>query len=215
MPAIRRVISVFAAATACSALAAGAASTAASASASPHVRLALAPGVISVVAGGAGGPGPATTVALSNINVGSGNCGVTYAAGSLYIGDGSSVRAISPGDDRLTTPAGTGAPGPLGNMGPATRAELLGVCGMALDHSGNLVIADANHNQVRVVAAHTGTFYGQAMTAGRIYRIAGLRGGSGGDGGPATNARLRAPFGVAVDRAGNVVIADRDSNRVR
>jgi sugar lactone lactonase YvrE len=216
MLAFRRVIGVFMAATACSALAMGAASATASASARPHVRPALAPGVISVVAGGVGGPGLATTVALSNINVLSGNCGVTYAAGSLYIGDGNSVRAVSPGSDRLTTPAGTGAPAPLGNGGPAARAGLLGACGVALDGAGNLVIADAGHNQVRVVAGQSGTFYGQAMKAGRIYRIAGL-GGSGysGDGGPATQAKLSGPFSVTLDSAGNVVIADSGNNRIR
>ena len=120
MPAIRRVISMFTTATACLALVAGAASTAASASARPHVPAALAPGVISVVAGGAGGPGRATTVALANSNVGGQSCGLAYGAGSLYIGDGNSVRAVSAASDRLTTPAGTGAPGPLGNTGPAT-----------------------------------------------------------------------------------------------
>ena len=180
------------------------------------MRPALAPGVISVLAGGPGGPAQATTVALTNVNVSSGPCGVTYAAGNLYFGDASSVRAVNPGTDRLTTPAGTGASTRLGNMGLATRAALLGACGVALDHSGNLVIADSGHSQVRVVAATTGTFYGQAMKAGSIYRIAGSGGGGyGGDGGPAIHAKLSAPFGVTLDSAGNVVIADSGNNRVR
>ena len=181
MPATRPVTSLLAAA-ACAALAVAAASAAVSASA--HARLAPAPGLISVVAGGAGGPGLATTVALASTQVSTRNCGVSYGDGSLYIGDETSVRAVSPGSDRLTTPAGVGATGPLGNTGPAARAALLGACGAVLDHAGNLVIADGGDNQVRVVAGTTGAFYGQAMKAGNIYRIAGLRrSGFGGDGG--------------------------------
>ena len=42
-----------------------------------------------------------------------------------------------------------------------------------MDGAGNLLIADTDNNRVRVVAASTGTFYGQAMTAGDIYTVAG------------------------------------------
>ena len=69
-----------------------------------------------------------------------------------------------------------------------------------MDAAGNLLIADTGNGRVRVVAASTGTFYGQAMTAGDIYTVAGdgtarlLRG----DGGPATARRARYPArGVA------------------
>ena len=50
--------------------------------------------------------------------------------------------------------------------------------GATVDPQGNLVIADTGDNRVRVVAATTGTFYGQPMTAGDIYTVAG--GGTGG-----------------------------------
>jgi len=78
------------------------------------------------------------------------------------------------------------------------------------------VISDTGpgHNRVRVVAVKTGTFYGQAMTALHIYTVAG-GGGFGGDGGPATNARLSEEGQVAVDPAGNLVIADTGSQRIR
>jgi hypothetical protein len=67
-----------------------------------------------------------------------------------------------------------------------------------------------------VVAATTGTFYGLPMTAGDVYSVAGVGGGSGlGDGGPAITARLSQPAGVALDAAGNVVIADSGNNRIR
>ena len=39
---------------------------------------------------------------------------------------------------------------------------------VAVDHSGNLVVADEGNSRVRVVAATTGTFYGRSMTAGDI-----------------------------------------------
>ena len=62
----------------------------------------------------------------------------------------------------------------------------------------------------------TGTFYGQAMTAGDIYTVAGTGiGGFSGDGSPATSAELNGPRRVTVDGAGNLLIADRGNNRIR
>ena len=64
------------------------------------------------------------------------------------------------------------------------------------DAAGNLVIADSANNRIRVVAATSGTFYGQAMTAGDIYTVAGNGTfGFAGDGGPAASAELRDPTG--------------------
>ena len=107
--------------------------------------------------------------------------------------------------------------GPHGYNGdgiPATRAELTLPTGAAMDGAGNLVIADLGNSRIRVVAASTGTFYGQAMTAGDIYTIAGNGDGVyNGDGIPATTAGLR-PAAVAVDHAGNLVVTD-DNDRIR
>jgi hypothetical protein len=133
----------------------------------------------------------------------------------VYIASFGSVRRVSPGSDRLTTPAGTGARGPLGDGGRATQASLV-TCGVTVNHSGNLVIADFLNERVRVVAHTTGTFYGQPMTAGDIYTVAGNGGqGYSGDGGPATSAELFDPEAVAVDATGNVLIADLENHRVR
>src|SRR6202030_975559 len=84
-----------------------------------------------------------------------------------------------------------------------------------VDGSGNLVIADTGNDRIRVLAETTGTFYGQPMTAGDIYTVAGGGTGGLGDGGPAASAELRGPYGVAVDAAGTLVIADSSNNRVR
>jgi hypothetical protein len=113
-----------------------------------HPPRPAAAGVISTLAGGVGGPGPARRVALPD------PCGLAVAAGNLYVADEGSVRKVS-GAGFLTTPAGTGAFGLLGDGGPAVRATV-GTCGVAVDHAGDLVIADDRNNRVRVAAATTG-----------------------------------------------------------
>ncbi len=122
--------------------------------------------------------------------------------------------AMAAGD--IYTVAGDGVAGYSGDGGAATSAEVDQPFGVAGDGSGNLVIADTYNNRVRMVAARSGTFYGIAMTAGRIYTVAGNGyEGYSGDGGPATSGDVRQPYGVAVDRSGNLVIADTDNERVR
>jgi sugar lactone lactonase YvrE len=116
----------------------------------------------------------------------------------------------------IYTVAGTGATGSSGNGGRALAAELDQPDGLAVDGHGNLVVADLANNQIRVVAATTGTFYGVPMTAGDIYSVAGTgTAGFSGDGGPATGSELNRPAGVAVDRRGDLVVADTANNRLR
>lgn len=80
----------------------------------------------------------------------------------------------------------------------------------------SLVIADAGNSRVRVVAVSSGSFYGQPMTEGDIYTVAGSGyDGFTGDGGPGTKAGLYNPSGVAVDGAGNLVITDTNHDRIR
>jgi hypothetical protein len=116
----------------------------------------------------------------------------------------------------IYTVAGHANTGSVGDGGTATTAELSSPAGLLLDGSGNTLIADTADNRIRVVAGTTGTFYGQSMTAGDIYTIAGTGGvGHSGDGGPASIATLDKPQGVALDPSGNVLIADTRSGRVR
>ena len=125
-------------------------------------------------------------------------------------------QAMTAGDIYTVVSDGSGFYGYTGDGGPATQATLHEPQAVALDASGNMLIADSWNNVIRVVAESTGTFYGQAMTAGDIYTVAGDgNAGSSGDGGPALSAELHVPGSVAVDAAGNLIIADTSSKRVR
>jgi hypothetical protein len=124
----------------------------------------------------------------------------------LYIADilNSRVRKVST-SGTITTVAGNGTPGFSGDGGPATNARLRPPTGVAVDAAGNLYIADIFNQRVRKVS-----------TSGTITTVAGTGiYGFSGDGGPATNARLAYPSGVAVDAAGNLYIADQNNHRVR
>src|SRR5207302_845806 len=96
---------------------------------------------------------------------------------------------------------------------PATSAYLCMV-GMAVDGAGNLFIADGCTLRVRRVDAATGVI---TTVAGNGYHNPNnsYYGGFGGDGGPATSAELNVPSSVAVDSAGNLLIADTFNGRVR
>jgi len=121
--------------------------------------------------------------------------------------------AMSAGD--ICTLAGDGKRGFSGDSGPAIDAELGDPQGVAVDNSGNVVIADTANRRIRVVAATDGTYYGQAMIAGDIYTVAGDGSSiASGDGGPAVSAGLTS-VSVAVGPAGNLVIADSSNSRIR
>ena len=116
----------------------------------------------------------------------------------------------------IYTVAGNGMAGFSGDGGPATAAGLYKPLRVIVDAAGNLVFCDERDNRIRVVAAAAGTFYGQAMTAGDIYTIAGTgTRGTTGDGGPATSAEVGEPAGVTLDAMGNLLIATRNGGRVR
>jgi hypothetical protein len=170
---------------------------------------------------GDGGPGAKAELAAPQ--------GVAVdGAGNLLIADtfNGRIRVVAASTGRfygqvmtagdIYTVAGDGTSGFSGDRGPATKAELAVPQGVAVDGAGNLVLADTGNNRDRVVAVKTGTFYGQVMTGGDIYTVAGNgTAGFSGDGGPATKAELSSPPGVAVDGAGNLVLADTGNNRVR
>jgi len=126
--------------------------------------------------------------------------------GNLYIADtyNNRVRKVNL-RGTISTVAGTGKRGFSGDGGPATRAKLAHPYGVVVDGRGNVYIGDYGNNRVRKVSPR-----------GKITTFAGSRNyGLAGDRGPATRAQLSGPQGVAVDKRGNVYIADTSNNRVR
>src|SRR5207247_1934814 len=150
-----------------------------------------------------GDGGPATSALLRTPT------GVAIdTSGNLFITDPENhrVRQVTAGTGIITTVAGIGVAGFSGDLGPATNAELWTPTGVAVDAAGNLFIADQDNHRLRRVAVSTGTITTVAGTG-----IAGVSG----DGGPARGAQLSVPYGVAVDAAGDLFIADQGNFRIR
>jgi uncharacterized protein (TIGR03437 family) len=169
-------------------------------------------GVINTIAGGTGtggDGGPAINAQLSSP--------VSLAfdpSGNLYVADSgsTSIRMITP-VGIISTFVGFTNPGsiPFG-AGPTVQASLAYPQGVAVDTAGNLYIADTSHDRILKV-----TPAGVVTTVAGSSLLANGQGVSGfsGDGGPATAALLNEPYGVAVDTAGNLYIADSLNQRIR
>jgi sugar lactone lactonase YvrE len=144
------------------------------------------------------------------------------SSGHLYIADyeNSRVRMVTAATGVVTTVAGSGncatevpplnvllcQSGFSGDGGPATDATLNYAESVALDHRGNLYIADTINHRIRWVAA----------ASGLIYTIAGNGvNGFSGDEGLALTAEISFPVSIAVDQSGRVYFADENNNRVR
>ena len=127
-------------------------------------------------------------------------------AGNFYIADtwNNVVRRVG-AEGIISTVAGMGDRGFSGDGSPAVEARLNDPRGVAVDSAGNLYIADRANQRIRRVG-----------TQGVITTVAGsgVRGFSG-DGGPAVKARFHYPWGLALDGAGNLYIADRENHRIR
>ncbi len=168
-------------------------------------------GIITTVAGtsgvrgSSGDGGPATQARLEM-----GGRLAVEPDGSVYIADISSrIRRIGT-DGIINTVVGTGVFGFSGDGGPATLARISSVQGMAFGQDGSLYLADTDSHRIRRVTPD-----------GIIRTIAGTGVGPngvpvfGGDGGPARQARLNLPTGLAVDSYDNVYVFDRGNGRVR
>ncbi len=174
-------------------------------------RIDAATGLVRNVAGNGGGGsggdgGPATSATIRT------PLGLAIdKAGNVYVssnGEGR-VRRIDAATGQIRTVAGGGSPQDgVGDGGPATSAGLGSPNGLALDKDGNLYVTDTAYNQHRVRKV--------TLSTGLIETVAGNgTQGFSGDGGPATQAALDSPYGLALDPAGNLYIADAGNNRIR
>lgn len=166
-------------------------------------------GLISTVAGNGtpsyAGDGGLATAAMVNAPAGL----LLDGAGNLFVADTNNhvIRRIDAVSGIITTVAGTPATqGYSGDGGAATAAHLSAPDGLAFDAAGDLLIADTGNHVLRRVDASTGI----------ITTIAGTgSAGFSGDGGPATAAKLKAPWGLVVAADGSLVVADSGNNRIR
>jgi hypothetical protein len=201
--------------------------------------IAIAPGDIQTVAGtlgseGYSGDGQTPTSAVLNEPY-----GVTVDnSGNIYIADSenSAVRVVNTGTSAITiagvtiqprtlqTVAGSGtacsdATSGCGDGGAATSAQLNLPTSLALDANGNIYIADAFNNAIRVVNPGTSsiTVAGVTIAAGNIQTVVGVLGQNGyaGDGGLPTSALLNTPYGVYLDSFGNIYIGDVSNSVIR
>src|ERR1700690_1442983 len=153
--------------------------------------------LISTVAGGGGlpvTPSLAVSVALpppAEVAV--------DASGNVYFGSANFVFKLD-GSGILTTGAGTGKSGFSGDGGPDTSARINYPQGVAVDPAGNVYIADTYNRVIRKVTAESGIITTVAGTGASFGYL--------GDGGPAAQAWLNRPFGVALDSSSNLYIAD-------
>lgn len=150
--------------------------------------------------GFSGDNGPATAAALRHPSA-----LAISPSGDLLLADTGNqrVRRISGGI--IATIAGNGVQGFAGDGAAATSAELDSPEGLAAAADGRIFIADAHNQRIRVVSS-----------AGTLTTMAGTgTAGFSGDGGPATQARLNLPRGLALTSAGGLIFADSNNQRLR
>lgn len=166
-------------------------------------------GIITTVAGRggrrgyAGDGGPAKEALLSSPH------SLQFAPdGQLYICDTANhvIRRMDPNTGVISTFAGSGQPGPTPDGAPIAGTPLNSPRSMDFDREGNLWLATREGNQV----------FRFDLQRGTIHHVAGTgEAGFTGNGGPAREATLSGPKGIALDAQGNIWLADTESHTVR
>ena len=171
-------------------------------------KVVMGTGIISTIAGnstnGYGGDGGLATSSELYFPQ-----GIAFdSTGNLYIADAtnSRIRKVTASTGDISTVAGNGSAGFVGDGGAATSATLSTPLDVTIDSSGNIYIADYLNYRIRKVTIGTGNI---STVAGN-----GTEGYSG-DGGAATSAELDHSNAVAVDSSGNIFIADASNCRIR
>ncbi len=129
------------------------------------------------------------------------------SSGNVFIADTSNnrIRKITAATGNISTVAGNGTGGYLGDNVAATGTRINAPRGVVVDSSGNFYIADSSNNRIRKVD-----------TGGTITTVVGTGTASfSGDNGAATSATIRAPQAIAMDGSGNLYIADTTNHRIR
>jgi hypothetical protein len=137
--------------------------------------------------------------------------------GDLYVAETTMqrVQIVHRTGGPPVTIVGTGRAGFNGDgLSPAV-SQLDRPTGVAVDGAGDLFIADTANCRVRVLPAENTTLFGQTMSAGHLYTAAGTGVcGTAGQGGPVTAAQLWNPVALAVDRSGDLLVADSGDQSV-
>lgn len=125
--------------------------------------------------------------------------------GEIYVADAALQTIHRIDQDVFDRVHGFDSSSALGDSGPAVNAMLARPSAVISDGEGGLYVADTMNNKVRRIRA-----------GGEINTVAGNGArGTSGDGGPAVWATLNQPEGLALDRRGNLYIADTGNHRIR
>ena len=171
-----------------------------------RIRVVNASGIINTFAGNGSQGYSGDGGAAISCELYSPRCVAVDSLGNVFIGDtkNNRVRIVNT-SGIINSFAGNGLGGVGGNGGPATLAQITEPLGVAIDRTGNVYITDPTGNVVREV-----------NTSGNISTVARDRaGGYTGDSVTATSTELFAPKGIAVDKSGDIYIADQFNNRIR